>query len=135
MPTEQAQRFLDWARLTNPTMADYALELLEQYADTEAGRFRLAQSYVRPAELLMRGATGEGSGSIQEAQRVCLYIESFIGAFPEGERFIAPLMSLREHLLDLYAYLSPRYTRDQEVPLPEPYAGPRVSRYDRKPVI
>jgi hypothetical protein len=117
-------------------MADYALELLEQYADTEAGRFRLAQSYVRPAELLMRGATGEGPVNTQEAQRACLHIESFIAIFPEGERFIEPLMSLREHLLDLYAYMSPRYNLgEQEEPSPEPYTGPRVSRYEREPVI
>ena len=140
MPTEQAQRFMDWARASTPTMADYAIELLERYADRVEGRFRIAQSYVIPAERMMQMAIHAEPGSTQEAQRVCLQLENFIGLFPEGERFIErfiePLMSLRECLIELYAYISPRYTWDHKAPRPEePYTGPRVSRYERPPVI
>ena len=125
---------MNWARASTPTMADYAIELLERYADTVEGRFRIAQSYVVPAERMMQMAIHAEPGSTQEARRVCLQLENFIELFPEGERFMGPLMSIRESLIELYAYLSPRYERDHSVPqVQEPYT--RVSRYNREPVI
>jgi hypothetical protein len=90
MPTEQAERFLDWARLTNPTMDERAFLLIEQNSDTVEGRARLAQAWVTPANERKRWVLDESLGGRWQARRLCLDIEAFIGLFPREERFIPP---------------------------------------------
>jgi hypothetical protein len=141
MPTEQAEWFLRWARDRSPDGSPgLSLEtrdrLIESYSDTPEGRLRLAESYVRPSQLQMQDALKEGR---RAARRVCRQLEDFLVCFPPDERFSEPLIRVRESLIELYAYLSPRYKRIGGravlANFREHYEGPRVSRYKREPVV
>lgn len=146
MPTEQAERFIQWFTqweregATCTITAEARDKLIESCADTQEGRLKLAEQYVIPAQQQMQNVL---KGSRLAARRVCLRLEGFLACFPPGERFSDPLIRIRESLIELYAYLSPRYERqpdgvvstDYSRRVSEPYDGPRVSRYKRGRVI
>lgn len=167
MPSEQAEKFLRWAHLfvywsrrvgERQLSSEVRDQLIKRYADLPEGREFLAHAYLNSsheqAVVALRGGDGE-------VRRACLRVEAFIECFPVGERFSDPLIRMREDLIDLYAYLSPRYesSGSTEQPARQPcwedevkssydlealeaefrqrlYADPgKLSRYKRAPVI
>jgi hypothetical protein len=120
MPSEQAQKFIDWSM--EHLHGTYSRAFAEQ-AETPEGRVRIALSYIEPTrERLQRALEDE-----REARRICLVIEGLINLFPISERFIPPLITLRIILITLYGFLSSELEYIEE---PD-YNGPRPTRFDR----
>lgn len=104
MPSEQAQKFIDWSKghLYDDDISSRALTIIERYADSIEGRELIARSYIEPARQRLQRAIQDTS----EARRTCEAIESFINLFPIEERFNTNLITLRVVLLTLYGFLS-----------------------------
>lgn len=136
MPTEIAQRFLDWSlRILHETNSR-TLAIIEEHANTREGRERIALSYVEPVRQRMQAILNAPNLSLRRLpQRLCLNIEMLINLFPEEERFNPPLMTLREVLIELYSSLSPNYEWVPDPEEPTPYEGPRPTRFERTPVV
>lgn len=147
MPSELAQKFVDWAREYSG-LNERALLLVSQYADNAPGRELIAQAYVTTSHQRMYRAVSERWGSPEKARQVCLSLETFIQLFPKPERFCSPLISIREDLIELYAFLSPKYESTQgeavdtnstllfqEALIEQFPDSPRRNRYEREPVV
>lgn len=104
MPSEQAQKFIDWSKghLYDDEISSRALTIIGGHAETSEGRSLLALSYIETARQRLQRAIQDTS----EARRTCEAIESFINTFPVEERFTPPLITLRVVLITLYGFLS-----------------------------
>lgn len=134
MPSEQAEKFIQWNRRRNgPLSRGLSLnvldQLLGQYSDTREGRETLARAYATFVQNQVQNAVTSGI-SLRYSKEVCLRVEEFIPCFPEEERFSEPLLGIRESLKKLYAYMGLRYGREDSSGEVD-----RVSRYRRTPVI
>jgi hypothetical protein len=102
MPSEQAQKFIDWSRLHLRETNSRSITVIGEHAETPEGRRLIALSYVEPARERLPRALQDP----REARRICLTLEGLINLFPLGERFIPPLITLRVVLITLYGFLS-----------------------------
>lgn len=102
------KKFLDWYLSQHATPIPIHMELIAQRSITGEGRHAIAQSYVGPASHRIQHLVTH-QGSIRDTRRQARLIESLIESFPERERFIDPLMTLRESLIELYSFMSPNY--------------------------
>lgn len=128
MPSEQAQKFLDWSSTElRPLSGDTprARAIIEEYAGSREGREFIARAFVEPARHRLPRALQRP----QEVRRLCLTIEGLISIFPVEERFNTTLINLREVLIELYSFLSPNYER-VEVGQESEYNGPRPTRFE-----
>jgi len=117
MPSEQAQKFINWSKghLYDDDISSRALTIIGEHAETSEGRNLLALSYIGPARQRLQRAIQDTS----EARRTCEAIESFINLFPIEERFTTHLITLRIVLITLYGFLET---------LPEQVVGTTTNR-------
>jgi hypothetical protein len=102
------KKFIDWYLSQHFQPNTTHMELIAQNSVTVEGRNRLAQSYVQPARQRVLHLVHHRS-SVRAIQSQASMIENFFQCFPEGERFIQPLMSLRDTLIELYSLMSHNY--------------------------
>jgi hypothetical protein len=119
MPSEQAQKFIDWSREHLRGNQLSALTTIAEHAETPEGRSIIALSYIQPARERLNRALEDP----REARRICLVIEGLISLFPISERFTPHLITLRVILITLYGFLSSEYE-----PLPEQVVGTTTNR-------
>lgn len=119
MPSEQAQKFIDWSREHLRGNQLSALTTIAEHAETPEGRSLIALSYIQPARERLTRALEDP----REARRICLDVESLINLFPISERFTTHLITLRVILITLYGFLSSEYE-----PLPEQVVGTTTNR-------
>jgi hypothetical protein len=141
MPTEIAQKFLDWSLKQLHETNTRTLTIIEEAAETREGRQRIALSYLNPArqrlQFILHGHPPSiiRDGHWREARRLCSTLEELINLFPEEERFNTALMSLREVLIELYSSMSPNYEHVSDPVESETYDGPRPTRFEREWIV